>query len=212
MIRVLIADDHAMVREGLHSVLIAQHNIEVVGEAADGETAVELARKLAPDVILMDLVMPGMSGVDAIRQLKAHKSDTKILVLTSTLQDEWIRKALQAGAHGYVLKASRTADLVDAIRRVAAGQNVLDPEVTEAMVRQMHEQGGIESLTSREREVFDLLARGHSSPEIAEKLSISEATVRTHTASVLDKLRLRDRVQLMVYAVKRGLVQADDLP
>jgi two-component system, NarL family, response regulator LiaR len=205
-------DDHAMVREGLRSVLLVQPDIEVVGEATDGETAVELALKLTLDVILMDLVMPGMSGVNAIRQIKQHKSNAKVLVLTSTLQDEWVKKALQAGAHGYILKASRTADLVDAIRRVAKGQSALDPEVTQAMVRQMHEQDGIETLTSREREVFDLLARGYSSLEIAEKLSIGEATVRTHTASVLDKLRLRDRVQLMVYAVKRGLVQADDLP
>jgi DNA-binding NarL/FixJ family response regulator len=210
-IKVLIVDDHAMVREGLRVVLQSQPDIEVAGEAADGAQAIARAQALHPDVILMDLIMPDMNGVEALERLRQLKIESRVLVLTSSLQDEWIQRALKAGAHGYVLKASKTSDLINAIQRVARGQRALDPDVAQAVVEHIADHQTLDSLTAREREVFDLLARGRNPTEIAEALTVSEATVRTHTASILDKLALRDRVQLMAYALKRGLVQPEDL-
>lgn len=210
-IRVLIVDDHAIVREGLRSVLETQADITVIGEAVDGVQAIAQAQALHPDVILMDLIMPEMNGVEALERLRQLKIESRVLVLTSSLQDEWVQRALKAGAQGYVLKASKTSDLIHAIQRVAQGQRALDPDVTQAVVEHIADHQTLDSLTAREREVFDLLARGQSPSEIAQALTVSEATVRTHTASILDKLVLRDRVQLMVYALKRGLVQPEDL-
>ena len=209
-IRVLIVDDHAVVRQGLRLLLDAQPGVEVVGEAADGEMAVQMTHSLKPDVVLMDLIMPGMSGIEAIRRLQGQES--RILVLTSSLEDRLVKDALQAGAHGYILKTSRAADMLQAIERVAQGMSVLDPAATQIVMQQVRGNDPLDALTGRERDVFDLLARGHNNVEMAEKLNVSEATIRTHIASVLDKLTLRDRTQVMIYALKRGLVRPDELP
>lgn len=211
-IRVLIVDDHAVVRQGLRLLLDAQAGIEVVGEAADGAMAVQLARSLKPDVVLMDLIMPGMSGIEATRQVLGLADAPAVLVLTSSLEDRLIKDALQAGATGYILKTSRAAEMLDALERVARGLSVLDPAVTQIVMQQVRGEDPLDALTAREREVFDLLARGQNNAEIAEHLNVSEATVRTHIASVLDKLTLRDRTQVMIYALKRGFVRPDELP
>jgi NarL family two-component system response regulator LiaR len=211
-IGVLIVDDHAVVRQGLRLLLEAQPGIQVLGEAPDGETAVQRARDLRPDVILMDLLMPGVGGVEAIRRLKAQEAPGEVLVLSSSLEDQLVKQALQAGARGYVLKASRAADLVQAIERVAQGLSALDPAATQVLMRQVQRGDPLDSLTAREREVFDAMARGLANPQIAETLHISEATVRSHIASVLDKLALPDRTQVTIYALKRGLIHVEDLP
>jgi two-component system, NarL family, response regulator LiaR len=210
-IRVLIVDDHAVVRQGLRSLLENQPHIVVAGEAADGTTAVALAQELAPDVVLMDLLMPGMSGLEAIRRIHEMGSPARILVLTSSVEDQLVKQALQAGAQGYVLKAIRVADLVAAIERVAQGLRALDPAATEVLMHHVQEQDPFDLLTTREREVFEGLARGWTNGEIADRLSVSEATVRTHISNILDKLALRDRTQVMIYALKRGLVRLEDL-
>lgn len=210
-IRVLIVDDHAVVRQGLRLLLEAQPSIAVVGEAADGEMAVQMARTLKPEVILMDLLMPGMSGVEAIRILQQHNLPSKVLVLSSSLEDQLVKQALQAGARGYILKASRSAELIQAIEKVAQGMTMLDPAAAQVLMQQVQSNDPLETLTGRERDVFDGMARGWNNPEIAAALSISEATVRTHVASILDKLTLRDRTQVTIYALKRGLVRLEDL-
>ena len=212
MIRVMIVDDHAVVRQGLRVLLESQANIEVAGEASDGVMAVQMAQKLLPDVILMDLIMPGGSGIEAIQQLQKLSIPSRVLVLSSSFEDLLVKQALQAGAQGYVLKASRTTELIQAIERIAEGQNVLDPAAAQIIMKQVHGHDPLEALTARERETFDMLALGLNSAEIAARLSVSEATIRTHTASVLDKLSLRDKTQVMVYALKRGLIRLEDLP
>lgn len=211
-ISVLIVDDHAVVRQGLRMLLDSQPQINVVGEAPDGALAVEMAQKLEPDVILMDLLMPGMSGIEAIRRLRELKIPSKVLVLTSTLEDQLVKQALQAGAQGYVLKAIRSAELVQSIERVAQGISVLDPAATQVLMHQVTSHDPLELLTAREREVFEGMARGWNNAEIAANLKVSEATVRTHIANVLDKLALRDRTQVTIYALKRGLIHVEDLP
>ncbi len=211
-IHVLIVDDHAVVRQGLRALLESQPGIVVAGEAADGASAVMLAHERDPDVILMDLLMPGMSGMEAIRRIHESGSAARILVLTSSVEDQLVKQALQAGAHGYVLKAIRVTDLVAAIERVARGMRTLDSAATDVVLRHVQEQDPMDLLTAREQEVFDALARGWNNVEIADHLAVSEATVRTHISNILDKLDLRDRTQVMIYALKRGLVRLDDLP
>lgn len=210
-IKVLIVDDHAVVRQGLRLLLEAQGGIEVVGEAADGEMAITMAQSLLPDVILMDLIMSTMDGVEAIRRLQEKQVKSRVLVLTSSLEDHLVRQALQAGANGYILKASRASEMLSAIERVAQGQHVLDPAATEVLMQQVRGNDPLETLTGREREVFDLLAKGYNYAEIAQSIGVSEATIRTHAANILDKLSLRDRAQVIVYALKRGLVRPDEL-
>lgn len=210
--KVLIVEDHSIVRQGLRMLLDNQPQLQVVGEAADGEMAVQLAQALQPQVILLDLLMPVMNGIEVIRELVRLKNPAKILVLSSSLEDHLVKQALQAGAHGYVLKAIRSAELVDAIERVAQGKTVLDPAAAQVLLQQMQTGDPLEILTVREREVFETLAKGLNNAEIATALSVSEATVRTHIASVLDKLNLRDRTQVTIYALKRGLIQIEDLP
>lgn len=211
-VRVLIVDDHAVVRQGLQALLTSRSEVQVVGEAADGAQAVQLAQALRPDVILLDLLMPEMDGVAVLQQVRQMGLPSKILILSSALDDERVLAAVRAGADGYILKASRVGELVQAIVRVAQGQRVLDPAVTQVLVDHLHEADPLASLSVREREVFDQLARGQSNSEIAAALHVGEATVRTHVASVLDKLGLRDRTQIIIYALKRGVIRIENLP
>lgn len=211
-IRLLIADDHTVVRQGLMLLLAAQTDIEVVGEAADGAETLCLMDKLKPDVILLDLIMPGMSGLETLRELREKHEAARIVVLTSSVEDHMITQALRTGAHGYLLKTNRAADMLQAIRQVAQGFSAFDPAVTQTLQKQMGGKDVLDTLTPRERDVFNLLAHGMNNFQIAETLVVSEATVRTHVISVLDKLSLRDRTQVMVFALKRGLVQPHDLP
>jgi DNA-binding NarL/FixJ family response regulator len=211
-VSVLIVDDHAVVRQGLQALLTSRPEVRVVGEAADGPQAVQLAQALQPDVILLDLLMPEMDGVAVLQQVRQAGLRSKILILTSSLDDERVLAAVRAGADGYILKASRVGELVQAIVRVAQGQRVLDPAVTQVLVEHLHEDDPVASLSGREREVFEELARGRSNSEIATALHVGETTVRTHVASVLDKLGLRDRTQIIIYALKRGLIRIENLP
>jgi NarL family two-component system response regulator LiaR len=211
-IRVLIVDDHTIVRQGLRLLMEAQTDMEVVGEAVGGREALIAMQDVQPDVVLLDLIMPGMSGLDVLRELQKRSSTSRVLVLTSSLDDHIVRQALQAGAQGYLLKTSRAGEMLDAIRQTAQGISALDSAVTRILQQHLTGKDPLNLLTAREREVFDLLAHGMNNPQIAEKLVISEATVRTHVTSVLDKLRLRDRTQVMVFALKRGLVTLQDLP
>lgn len=213
--QILLVDDHAMVRQGLRLMLDARPGLDVVGEAASGSEAIEQARDLQPDVILLDLLMPGMTGIEVIQALKAEGIGGYVLVLTSTLEDDMVQQAVQAGASGYILKASHADDLIAAIQQVAAGESVLDPAALQTIMRgiqQADEHDPLEALTDREHDVFELVARGHNNREIAGTLVLSENTVRTHITNLLNKLDLRDRVQVMVFALKRGLIQPEDLP
>ena len=211
-VSVLIVDDHAVVRQGLQALLSSRPEVRVVGEAADGVQALQLAQALAPDVIRLDVLMPEMDGVAVLQQVRQAGLRSKVLILSSSLDDQRVLAAVRAGADGYILKASRVGELVQAIVRVAQGQRVLDSAVTQVLVDHLHEVDPVASLSTREREVFDELARGRSNSEIAAALHVGEATVRTHVASVLDKLSLRDRTQIIIYALKRGLIRIENLP
>ncbi len=211
-ISTLIVDDHAIVRQGLRMMLEAQLHVEVVGEAPDVEAAVAMVRKLQPALVLLDLLMPGVSAVEGIQHIRRINVTTRILVLSSSTEDQLIKGALEAGAHGYILKASRPAALLDAIEKVMSGVYALDPLASEVLVRGVQQHDPITTLTSRERDVFDLMALGRSNPQIAHALVVSEGTVRTHIANLLDKLQLRDRTQVTIYALKRGLIRVEDLP
>jgi DNA-binding NarL/FixJ family response regulator len=211
-IRVLIVDDHAVVREGLRAFLELQDGIEVVGEAADGEAAIDAAQQLGPDVILMDLVMPKLDGVGAMRQLRARGTDARVLVLTSFLDDDRLMPAIQAGAAGYLLKDVEPAELARAIRAAHAGEAILDPTVAARVVQAIADGSRTavppdpERLTKREYEVLTLIARGRSNKRIAFELGISEKTVKTHVGHVLAKLGVTDRTQAALLAVQQGLV------
>lgn len=211
-IQILIVDDHAIVRQGLRLLLAAQPAFEVVGEARDAESALLLVQQYRPQLVLLDLIMPGMGGLEGIRRVNALGLGTRILVLTSSLADHLVREALAAGAHGYILKASRPGELLAAIERVMEGDIALDPAAGQSLVRSATRRDPLDDLTAREREIFDALARGHTNAEIAEQFVVSEGTVRTHVANILNKLDLRDRSQAMVFALKRGLVRLDELP
>jgi two-component system, NarL family, response regulator LiaR len=214
-ISILIVDDHEVVRQGLRAYLDAQPDFKVVGEASSGEDAVRLASECLPDVVLMDLLMSGMGGIQATRRVKDVTPRTKIVVLTSYHQDEFIFPALQAGAISYVLKDIGMDDLVDAIRKAANGEAVLHPRVAERVI---HEINGAKravynpftELTNREMEILRLIARGHSNSEIADDLVISENTVKGHVSNILSKLHLADRTQAAVFAWEQGLVHRDE--
>ena len=211
MIRVLIADDHAVVRQGLRTFLDLQADIDVVGEAADGEQAVAAAAEHAPDVILLDLVMPELDGIGALRRLREAAPATRVIVLTSFGEDERLFAALRAGAVGYLLKDVEPPELVRAIRPPHAGQSPLSPAVAARVVEELASGGGAgrapaAELTPRELEVLCLIARGRSNKRIALELGVAEKTVKTHVSHVLAKLGLSDRTQAALYAVREGLV------
>src|SRR5688500_5851747 len=195
-IRVLIVDDHAVVREGLRAFLTLQEGIEVAGEAADGEEALEAAARLSPDVILMDLVMPRLDGVAAMRSLRERAPDTRVIVLTSFLDDDKLLPALRAGAAGYLLKNARPEELVRAVHAAHAGEALLDPVVAARLVETLAADGEtdpIDRLTPREREVLVLIGRGYANKRIALELQLAEKTVKTHVGHVLAKLGVSDR-------------------
>ena len=212
-IRLLLVDDQALVRAGLRLICDAEPDLEVVGEAGDGEQAVAAARRLRPDVTLMDVRMPRVDGIEATRRLAVlDPRVTRVLVLTTFDTESYVHGALRAGASGFVLKDAEPERLVEAVRVVAAGDALLDPAVTRTVIAELVRRPapvpppGLARLTEREREVLREVAAGHSNAEIAARLYVSEATVKTHVARLLDKLHLRDRVQAVVYAYESGLV------
>jgi DNA-binding NarL/FixJ family response regulator len=219
MIKVLIVDDQAMVRQGFAALLAAQPDLVVVGDAADGAQGVALARQQAPDVVLMDIRMPVLDGLQATRQLLdvgpgLHRP--KVLMLTTFDLDDYVFEALRAGASGFLLKDAPAAELVNAVRVVAAGEGLLAPSVTRRLIEQFaarpravpHQPARLAGLTPRETEVLRLIARGQSNAEIAESLVVAEQTVKTHVSRVLAKLDLRDRAQAVVFAYEAGVVNA----
>ena len=213
-IRVLVVDDQALVRSGFRLILEAREDIEVVGEAENGAEAIELALRLDPDVILMDVRMPGMDGVEATRRLTQAGSRARVVILTTFDLDEYVHDAIRAGASGFLLKDVQPAQLVEAVRVVADGEALLAPTVTRRLLdrfaRTLPDEKpppALETLTARELEILRLVAGGLSNAEIADQLVVTEATVKTHVSSVLRKLQLRDRVQAVVLAYDAGLVQ-----
>jgi NarL family two-component system response regulator LiaR len=202
-IRVLLADDHAVLREGLRSFLELQEGIDIVGDAADGAEAVELAERLRPDVVLMDLVMPNLDGVEAMRELNRRVPGTRVIILTSYIDDDRLLPAIRAGAAGYLLKNAEPQELARAIRTAAAGEALIDPSVAARLVERLaqdEQRDDYESLTAREREVLELIGRGYSNKRIALDLGIAEKTVKTHVSNVLGKLGVADRTQAALYA------------
>jgi NarL family two-component system response regulator LiaR len=212
-IRILIADDHAIVREGLRALIGTKPDMELVGEAADGVEAVLKARSLQPDVILLDLVMPRKDGIEAIGEIKRENPKARILVLTSFAEDEKVFPAIQSGALGYLLKDSSPQELLQAIREVYRGESSLHPAIARKLIRELNRPSDLpateEPLTEREVEVLILVARGLSNQEIAERLVVSERTVRTHVSNILGKLHLANRTQAALYAVREGLAGLD---
>jgi len=214
-ITILIVDDHEVVRQGLIAYLEAQPDFKVVGEASSGDEAIKMAMDFLPDVMLMDLVMSGMGGVQATRKVKDVTPRTQIVVLTSYHQDEFIFPALQAGAISYILKDVMMEDLVDAIRKAAQGEAVLHPRVAERVIQEINGAqkavyNSFMDLTNREMEILRLIARGLSNSDIAEGLVISENTVKGHVSNILSKLHLADRTQAAVFAWEQGLVHRDE--
>ncbi len=215
MIRVLVADDQTLVRAGFRAILEVQDDLEVVGEAEDGDEAVALARELRPDVVLMDIRMPGVDGIEATRRLIRDGDAPRILMLTTFDLDEYVYEAMKAGASGFLLKDAPRDQLVGAVRTVAAGDALLAPALVRRLIEDFVRRPApgarppaeLDDLTEREREVLTLIARGLANAEIAARLFVSEATVRTHVTHILAKLGLRDRVQAVVLAYETGLVQ-----
>ena len=212
-VRVLIVDDHAIVRKGIRALLSEADGFEVVGEADNGQAAVQCAEESSPDVILMDLLMPGMDGIEATRQITSRQPKTRILVLTSFAADNKVFPAIKAGASGYLLKDSSPDDLVRAIRQVHRGEPSLHPTIARKLLqevaRPIEPQPAPEALTAREMEVLRLIAQGLSNQEIADRLVVSEPTVRAHVSRILGKLHLASRTQAALYTVREGLADAD---
>ena len=213
-IRVLVVDDHAVVRKGIRALLAEIEGIEVIGEAGDGREAVAQADALRPDVILMDLVMPGLDGIEATRQIAADEAGPPILVLTSFAGDDKVFPAIKAGALGYLLKDSEPAELVEAIQQVHRGEPSLPPSIAQKVLKELRRPPARpptpDPLTDREMEVLRLVAKGLSNPEIAQQLVITGATVRTHVSNILSKLHLANRVQATLYALQEGIISLGD--
>ncbi|MFN2115773.1 MAG: response regulator [Anaerolineae bacterium] len=214
-IRVFVTDDHAIVRSGIRAVLATEPDIECVGEAENGREAVRLVAELKPDVTLMDLVMPEMDGIEAIRQITEADPGARILVLTSFAADDKVFPAIKAGAQGYLLKEAGSEELVQAIRQVHRGETSLHPAIARKLLEEVGAPRGGETiedpLTDRELEVVKLVARGRSNREIAGDLVISEATVRTHVSNILGKLHVASRTQAALYALREGIASLDDV-
>jgi DNA-binding NarL/FixJ family response regulator len=214
-IKVLLVDDQAMVRAGLRMILEAESDIQVIGEAEDGTKAISSVRTLQPDVVLMDIQMPVMNGLEATRRI-VHEGErlSRVLILTTFERDDYIFEALRSGASGFILKNAPPEDLVTAVRVVAEGNSLLAPSVTRRIIAEFAQRpvrplvkNEVEHLTEREIEVLKLIAKGHTNAEIANELVVSEATIKTHVSNLLTKLGLRDRVQAVVYAYESGLIQ-----
>jgi NarL family two-component system response regulator LiaR len=212
-IRLLICDDHAVVRRGLRSLVGVKAEMELVGEAVDGEEAVVMAKKLKPDVIIMDLIMPRKDGVTAITEIKKKNQNAKILVLTSFSDDKNVFSAIKAGASGYLLKDSSPEDLLQAIHDVHAGKSSLHPVIAQKVIQEMHQPTDLpptdDPLSAREVEVLQNVAQGMSNQEIARTLKIKEGTVRIHVGNILNKLQLANRTQAALHALREGLAELD---
>ena len=211
-IRILIADDHGVVAEGLKHLVEAQTDLQVVALAVDGRDAVRQARDLQPDVVLMDLSMPELNGADATRAILDRDPKCRVIVLSMYSEREYVRRALKAGAVGYVVKRSAAKEVVDAIRAVHAGQRYLSPRVADVVLDDYAGDGGddlLAKLSQREREVLQLLAEGHTGAQIAERLSLSQKTVETYRARLVEKLGIRDVAGLVRFAIQRGIVSLD---
>lgn len=217
MIRVVIVDDQALIRDGLRTMLELDGEISVVGEAADGASALDTVQRTRPDLVLMDIRMPGVDGLEATRRLLQRPAGPKVLVLTTYDADEYVLDAMRAGAAGFLLKDLRKGQLVRAVRQAAAGDLVFDPSITKRLIEMVagrsrarnEARSALNQLTNREIEVLKLMARGLTNSELAADLLISESTVKTHVGRILDKLELRDRVQAVILAFESGLVDAE---
>ena len=210
-IRTLITDDHKVVRRGLRGFLELDPGLEVVGEASNGEEAVEMALRLEPDVVLMDLLMPVMDGIEATREIRLRRPEVEVVALTSVLEDASVTGAIKAGAIGYLLKTTEADELCEAIRAAAAGQVRLAPEAAARLMREVRAPESPETLTKREAEVLKLVARGKANKQVARELFIDEKTVKSHVHSILSKLNVKSRTQAALYAVRVGVVAVDDL-
>jgi DNA-binding NarL/FixJ family response regulator len=216
-VRVLLVDDDDLMRAGIRAVLSSDETIDVVGEAADGRAAVEQAIAFRPDVVLMDVRMPGLDGIAATRELLAVSPDVRVVILTTFEQDDYVFGALSAGASGFLLKRTRPEELIVAIHTIAAGDSLLSPSVTRTVIQRMalqpapdaSSEARLDELTPREREVLELIARGLSNSQIAGALVVEESTVKTHVRHILRKLRLRDRVHAVIFAYESGLTRPE---
>ena len=213
MIRLLIVDDHKVVRQGLRFLLQHESDIDIVGEAADGEQAIALVRQHVPAVVLLDLLMPKMDGLTALRTIKEISPSTQVIILTSHQGDDELFDAIKAGALSYVLKTAGVDVVVESVRAAARGESLLDPSVAAKVLEEMrrgHDRDEVDPLSRREVEVLSALARGRSNKEIAKELSIGEETVKTHVSNILSKLHLADRTQAAIYGLQKRLVRLDD--
>src|SRR5215813_985288 len=200
-VRILLADDHTLVREGLRKILEAQSGWEVIGEAADGREAVRQALELKPDLVILDLAMPQLSGVDAIQQIVRRLPSTRVLVLSMHADEVYVTRAIKAGAHGYLLKDSAGTDLLRAVTALTQNKSFFSPAVSRVMLDDY-----VRQLAEREREVFQLIAEGRANKEIAEILHLSPSTVETHRARIMDKLDVHSAVEIVLYAVRKGII------
>ncbi len=213
MIRLLIVDDHNVVRQGLRFLLQHESDIDIVGEAADGEQAIALVRQHVPAVVLLDLLMPKMDGLTALRTIKEISPSTQVIILTSHQGDDELFDAIKAGALSYVMKTAGVDVVVESVRAAARGESLLDPSVAAKVLEEMrrgHDRDEVDPLSRREVEVLSALARGRSNKEIAKELSIGEETVKTHVSNILSKLHLADRTQAAIYGLQKRLVRLDD--